>query len=82
MNDLQIQVPKSHSKLLWFLLLVVVFLFGSLFSWCCVNVWGFLDKPLRVAVVSAPIEVHLYLESKPGTNIWPDRKIWELRLEH
>lgn len=43
---------------------------------------GFSPEPLKVAVISAPIQVHLFIESKPGTNIWLDRKIWKLNIAH
>jgi len=43
---------------------------------------GFSPEPFKVAVISAPIKVHVFLESKPGTAIYLERKIWDLVIEH
>jgi len=40
------------------------------------------QEPLEVAIVMTPIKVHLYVESSPGTGIYLDRKIWELKINH
>ena len=64
--------------LLWFLFFLLGF-FGCL---GLARIGGFELKPLEVVLVSAPIRVHLYVETAPGTDIYLDKKIWDLKYHY
>ena len=64
-------------------LLCFLFFLLGVFSSCFVaKAVMFWRAPVEVAVVSAPIQVHLFVETAPGTAMYMDRKIWNLKTGH